>query len=49
MKKTYKHRYNLKCTFVTVQLATARSWVCRESRAVQGSMANGDFGAILNT
>lgn len=23
MKKAYKHRYNLKCTFVTMQMKTA--------------------------
>lgn len=28
MKKTYKHRYKLKCTFVTRQMAVQRSWEC---------------------
>lgn len=43
VQKTYKHRYKLKCTFVALLLGVwgRHGWA--------GSLADADFGAVLNT
>ena len=49
MKETYKHRYKLKCTFVTMQMASAVLLGVWGRLGWAGSLAGGGFGSIVDT
>ena len=49
MKKIYKHRYKLKCTFVTMQMASTVLLGVWGRRGWAGSLADGGFSSIVDT